>query len=114
MKKLTTALLATGLILSASACAAETKLSTAETCDRIKIAVSSPANAIGKTGMTRLANQIRPIEAVASDDLKAALQSIIEFTDESAKETPDAEKLSTLQDGYQEAGSTYQKFCGQG
>ncbi|MDQ0635830.1 hypothetical protein QFZ40_003739 [Arthrobacter pascens] len=114
MKKLTTALLATGLILSASACAGPTKLSTAETCDRIKIAVSSPANGIGKTGMTLLANQIRPIEAVASDDLKAALKSIIEYTDESAKESPDAGKLSALQGGYQEAGSTYSKFCSQG
>ncbi|HEY8700009.1 MAG TPA: hypothetical protein VIM08_03430 [Arthrobacter sp.] len=114
MKKLTTALLATGLILSASACAAPAKLSTAETCDRIKIAVSSPANAIGKTGMTLLANQIRPIQAVASDDLKSALKSIIEYTDESAKETPDPDKLSALQGGYQEAGAAYTKFCSQG
>jgi hypothetical protein len=111
MKKLTTALLATGLLLSASACTAPTKLSTAETCDRVKTVVSSQSDSIGKTGMTRLANRIRPIEAVASDDLKSALQSIIEYADESAKENPDAEKLSALQAGSQEAGSTYTKFC---
>jgi hypothetical protein len=51
---------------------------------------------------------------VASDDLKSALQSIIDYTDESAKETPDADKLSALQGGYEEAGSTYTKLCSQG
>ncbi|UZX01500.1 hypothetical protein F8G81_01840 [Arthrobacter sp. CDRTa11] len=109
MKKLTTALLATGLVLSASACTASTQLSTPETCDRIKSVVANPP--VGKSGMTRMANQFRPIEVVASDDLKSALQSIIEYTDESAKETPDEEKLSGLQADYEAAGGTFSKFC---
>ncbi|XAS67030.1 hypothetical protein V3C33_16435 [Micrococcaceae bacterium Sec5.7] len=111
MKKLATALIATGLLLSASACSAPTKLTTAETCERVKTVLSSPANGIGKTGLNRLANQIRPIEAVASDDLKSALQSIIEYTDESAKSSPDSEKLSELQSGYKQAGTTFAQFC---
>ena len=111
MKKFTTALFAAGLVVSATACTASNQLSTAETCERIQSVVSNPANNAGKTGMNRLANQIRPIEAVASDDLKPALQSILEFTDEQAKETPDEAKLAELQPGYEEAGSTYSRFC---
>ena len=111
MKKFTTALFAAGLVVSATACTASNQLSTAETCERIQSVVSNPANNAGKTGMNRLANQIRPIEAVASDELKPALQSILEFTDEQAKETPDEAKLAELQPGYEEAGSTYRRFC---
>jgi hypothetical protein len=111
MKKFATALFAAGLVASATACSASTQLSTAETCERIQAVVSSPANNAGKTGMNRLANQIRPIHAVASDDLKPALESILEYTDEQAKETPDEAKLADLQAGYEEAGSTYSRFC---
>ena len=110
MKKLTTALLTAGLLFSASACASP-QLSTAETCDRIKTVVSNPTNSVGKTGMTRLANQIRPIEAVSSDDLKPALQAILDYTDESVKDNPDTEKLNALKADYEQAGSTYTKFC---
>ncbi|MBE4718571.1 MULTISPECIES: hypothetical protein [unclassified Pseudarthrobacter] len=111
MKKLATALIAAGLVLSASACTTPTKLSTPETCDRVKAVLSNPATNVGKTGLVRLANQIRPIEVVASDDLKPALGSIIEFTDESAKETPDEAKLADLGPRYQEAGAAFTKFC---
>jgi hypothetical protein len=61
--------------------------------------------------MTILANKLRPIVAGASDELKPAVQAIIEFTDESAKENPDAEKLAGLQDGYQKAGATFTELC---
>jgi hypothetical protein len=111
MKKFATALFAAGLVVSATACSTSHQLSTAETCERIQAVVSSPANNAGKTGMNRLANQIRPIHAVASDDLKPALASILEYTDEQAKETPDEAKLSELQAGYEQAGSTYSQFC---
>lgn len=111
MKKLATALIAAGLVATATACTATEQLSTAETCERIQSVVSSPANNAGKTGMNRLANQIRPIHAVASDDLKPALKSILDYTDEQAKETPDEAKLSELQAGYEEAGNTYSRFC---
>ncbi|PTT67734.1 hypothetical protein [Arthrobacter sp. HMWF013] len=111
MKKLATVLVAAGLVFSASACTAPTKLSTAETCDRVKAVLSNPANNIGKSGLTRLANQIRPIEVVASDELKPALGSIIEFTDESAKEAPDEAKLSGLESDYQNAGTAFTQFC---
>jgi hypothetical protein len=106
MKKLATALIAAGLVVSATACTASNQLTTAETCERIQSVVSNPANNAGKTGMNRLANQIRP-----SDDLKPALESILEYTDEQAKETPDEARIAELQAGYEEAGSTYQKFC---
>lgn len=111
MKKLATALIAAGLLLSASACTTPIKLSTSETCDRVKAVLSTPANNVGKSGLVRLANQIRPIEVVASDDLKSALDSIIKYTDESAKETPDEAKLADMAPGYQEAGSAFTKFC---
>jgi len=61
--------------------------------------------------MTILANRLRPIVAGASDELKPAVQAIIEFTDESAKESPDAEKLADLQDDYQKAGATFTELC---
>jgi hypothetical protein len=112
MKKLTTALLAAGLLLSASACAAPTKLSTAETCDRVKAVVSSPSGSTGKTGMIMLANRIRPIEAVSSDDLKPMLQAILAYADESVKETPDSAKLDGLKAEYQKAGTTFGQLCG--
>lgn len=111
MKKLATALIAAGLVASATACTASNQLTTAETCERIQSVVSSPANNAGKTGMNRLANQIRPIHAVASDDLKGALASILAYTDEQAKETPDEAKLGELKSGYEEAGATYSQFC---
>ncbi|MDQ0119722.1 hypothetical protein AB0280_04970 [Pseudarthrobacter sp902506025] len=113
MKKFATALFAAGLVASATACTATHQLTTAETCERIQAVVSNPANNAGKTGMNNLANQIRPIHAVASDDLKPALASILAYTDEQVKENPDKDKLADLQSGYQEAGSTYSKFCGQ-
>lgn len=112
MKKLTTAVvLATGLLISASACAAPTKLTTPQTCDRIKDVVSTATGNIGKIGLNRLANQIRPIEAVASDDLKPSLRVILDYTDESAKDNPDSGKLNALKTDYEQAGSTYSKFC---
>ena len=111
MKKLATVLFAAGLLASATACSASQQLSTTETCERIQSVVSNPANGAGKTGMNRLANQIRPIHAVASDDLKPALQSILEYTDEQAKETPDEAKLAELQSGYEQASGTYSRFC---
>src|SRR5215207_10031751 len=111
MKKLTTALLAAGLVLSASACAEE-KLTTAETCERINAVVSSPTGNVGKTGMVRLANAIRPIEAVSSDDLQPALQAILNYADESAKDNPDSAKLEGLRAEYENAGSAYSQYCG--
>jgi hypothetical protein len=111
MKKLTTALLAAGLVLSASACVGHPQLTTAETCERIKIVLSSPSASQGKTGMVRVANQIRSIEPVASDDLKPAVQAILDFVDESGKDEPDSGKLAELKTGYDKAGSTYSELC---
>jgi hypothetical protein len=111
MKKITTALLAAGLLFSATACA-EQQLTTAETCDRINAVISSPSGSAGKTGMTRLANAIRPIEAVSSNDLKPALHAIVSYADEAAKDEPDSEKLAGLRAEYENAGSTYTQFCG--
>jgi hypothetical protein len=111
MKKLATALIAAGLVLTASACTAPTKLTTAETCERVQVVLSNPANNAGKTGLVRLANQIRPIEAVASDDLKPALGSFIEYADEASKENPDEGKIGEMQAGNQAASTALSTFC---
>ncbi len=105
MKKLTTALLAAGLIISASACSAPAQLTTEQTCDRIKIVVTNPSASAGKTGMNILANKLRPIIGGASDELKPSVKAIVAWADESAKESPDDEKLKALTADYQKAGS---------
>ncbi len=111
MKKLATALIAAGLVLTASACTTPTKLSNAETCERVQVVLSNPSNNAGKTGLVRLANQIRPIEAVASDDLKPALGSFIEYADEASKETPDEAKLAEMQSNNEAANTALSSFC---
>ncbi|MGM9471285.1 hypothetical protein ACS5PJ_04715 [Pseudarthrobacter sp. YS3] len=111
MKKLATVLVAAGLVFSASACTAPNQLSTAETCERVQVVLSNQANKVGKTGLVRLANQIRPIEAVASDDLKPALGSYIDYADEASKETPDQDKLAGMQAKNQEANTALSTFC---
>jgi hypothetical protein len=61
--------------------------------------------------MIILGNRLRPILAGASDDLKPSVQAILDYTDESAKENPDAEKLAGMQEGYQQAGATFSRLC---
>lgn len=110
MKKLTTVLIAAGLLASASACSAP-QLTTAETCDRVGVAVASlPSNA-SKTATTRVANAIRPLESVASDDMKPVVKAILEYSDELVKETPDENKMGELSAAYQEAGTKYGELC---
>ncbi|QCO98470.1 hypothetical protein FCN77_13185 [Arthrobacter sp. 24S4-2] len=111
MKKLTTALLAAGLIISASACSAPAQLTTEQTCDRIKIVVTNPSASAGKTGMNILANKLRPIISGASDELKPSVKAIVAWADESAKDSPDAEKLKALTADYQKAGTTFGQLC---
>ncbi len=113
MKKLATALIAAGLVLSASACTAPTTLSTKETCERVQVVLSNPSNGGGqtKTGLLRLANQLRPIEAVASEDLKPALGSLLEYADEASKETPDEAKIAEMQANNQSANTALSTFC---
>lgn len=111
MKKLTTALLAAGLIISASACSAPAQLTTAETCDRLKIVVTDSSTSAGKTGMIILGNRLRPLVGGASDEMKPAVQAILDYADENAKESPDAEKVAQLQADYQKAGATFGQFC---
>ncbi|MFD0758292.1 hypothetical protein [Arthrobacter ulcerisalmonis] len=48
---------------------------------------------------------------MASDDLKPILSTIVEYSDEQAKETPDADKLADMQSDYQKAGSDFSQFC---
>ncbi|WP_458113978.1 hypothetical protein M1D88_07835 [Arthrobacter sp. R1-13] len=106
MKKLTTALLAAALTLSASACVAHPQLTNAETCERIRDVMSNPPT--GKTGAVNLANQIRTIGPVSSDDLKSTVQALVELTDESAKDSPDVEKQGELQ---AVAQKNFGEFC---
>ncbi|MDJ0320169.1 hypothetical protein [Pseudarthrobacter sp. PS3-L1] len=114
MKKTATILFASTLVLGASACAATTQLSTAETCERVQVVLANPANSIGKTGMTQLANQLRPIHEAASDELKPALETIIEYTDAQAMEEPDADRLADMQSSYQDASAAFNASCGSG
>ena len=112
MKKFATALIAAGLVLSASACTTPTKLSTAETCERVQVVLSNPgASNPSKTSLVRLANQLRPIEAVSSDELKPALGSYIEYADEASKETPDEAKLGEMQAENQAANTALSTYC---
>jgi hypothetical protein len=112
MKKLSTAVLAAALLVSASACAAPTpQLTTEQTCDRVKIVASDSSANMGTAGMTILANRIRPIVGGASDDLKSSVQAFLDYADESAKETPDADKMVVLQEGYQKAATTFGELC---
>jgi ribulose kinase len=112
MKKLSTAVLAAALLVSASACAAPTpQLTTEQTCDRVKIVASDSSANMGTAGMTILANRIRPIVGGASDDLKSSVQAFLDYADESAKETPNAEKMTALQKDYQEAATTFGELC---
>jgi hypothetical protein len=112
MKKITTTLLAAGLLLSTSACSASQQLSTADTCSRVKTVISNPTNTTDKTGTIRVANQLRPIEAVSSDELKPTLKTLVDYLDESSKDNPDTAKLNAMKNDYQNAGTNYSKYCG--
>ncbi|MBT2586772.1 hypothetical protein [Arthrobacter sp. ISL-95] len=119
MKKLTTVLIAAGLIASASACSAQQQLTTAETCDRVGVAAAGIPQNASQTATIRVANAIRPIESVASTDMKPVVSAILEYLDEQAKEEPkDAAaksereaKLAELGAAYQEAGTKYGELC---
>jgi ABC-type glycerol-3-phosphate transport system substrate-binding protein len=111
MKKTLTVLIAAGALLGVAACSAPS-LSNEETCARIQN-VAAPKSGTDKPGMVRLANQIRPIEATASEALKAPLQSIVDFLDESTKEHADNAKLQQLQAEYTSAFQKLNEVCGQ-
>lgn len=114
MKKLSTALLAAGLTLSASACVAHPQLTTPETCERIASVVAS--RPVGKTGMVNVANQVRTIEPVSSNDLKSTVQNLLDYadqtalldTDDPAKAKQDSEEVSKLLVDFQQG---YAEFC---
>ena len=110
MKKTLTVLIAAGALLGAAGCSAPT-MSNEETCARIQTVGSGPTSSSDKAGMIRLANRLRPIEATSSDELRAPLQSFIEFLDESAKDTPDTAKLQDMQAEYTAAGQTLSTVC---
>ncbi len=112
MKKTLTVLIAAAALLGAAGCSAP-QLSSEETCARINsVAAGQPASS-DKYGTIRFANQIRPIAASASDELKGPLEDIIAYLDESTTDHPDADKLADLQSKYAAAGQTYTAVCGQ-
>ncbi|MBM7794530.1 hypothetical protein [Paenarthrobacter ilicis] len=111
MKKLTTVLIAAGLIATASACSAQQQLTTAETCDRVGVVAAGIPQSQSKTAANRVANAMRPIEPVASSDMKPVVTAITEYMDELSKETPDEAKLGELGQAYQEAGTKYGELC---
>ncbi|MDR7082949.1 ABC-type glycerol-3-phosphate transport system substrate-binding protein [Arthrobacter ginsengisoli] len=113
MKKTLTVLIAAGALLGAAGCSAPQD-TTAETCARVQTVGAGPTSNADQAGMIRLANRLRPIQAAASEELKAPLHSIIDFLDESAKETPDSAKLQELQGSYTEAGQALSAACSGG
>jgi len=111
MKKLTTVLIAAGLIASASACSAQQQLTTKETCDRIGVASASFPQTPSQTAANRAANAVRPIESVASDEMKPVVTAILEYLDEQAKANPDEARLGEVTSAFQEAGTKYGQLC---
>ncbi|WP_024367130.1 hypothetical protein [Arthrobacter sp. TB 26] len=110
MKKTLTVLIAAGALLGAAGCSAPQD-TTQESCARVQTVGAGPTSNTDKAGMIRLANRLRPIEATASEEMKAPLNSILEFLDESAKETPDSAKLQEMQGAYTSAGQTLSELC---
>ena len=110
MKKTLSVLIAAGALLGAAGCSAPQD-TTAETCARIQAVGAGPTSSADTAGMIRLANRLRPIEATASKELQEPLHSIIDFLDESAKETPDNAKLEQLQGSYTAAGQNLSELC---
>jgi hypothetical protein len=119
MKKLTTVLIAAGLIASASACSAQQQLTTAETCDRLNAVIPSFPQNPSQTIANRAANAVRPIESVASTDMKPVVTAILAYLDRQAEKEPtDADKkaehqakLEEATAGFQEAGTKYGELC---
>lgn len=114
MKKTLTVLIVAGALLGAAGCSAAPQDTTEETCARVQGVGAGPTSNTDKAGMIRLANRLRPIHTAASGETKAPLHSIIEFLDESAKESPDSAKLQELQAAYSSAGQTLGGLCGAG
>ena len=114
MKKTLTVLIAAGALLGAAGCSSAPQDTIEESCARIQTVGAGPTSSADKAGMIRLGNRLRPIAATAPEELKAPLHSIIEFLDESAKETPDTAKLQELQGTYTAAGQTLSEVCGGG
>lgn len=119
MKKLTTVLIAAGLLVSASACSAQQQLTTAETCDRVNVVVPSFPQSPSQTAANRAANAVRPIESVASTDMKPVVTAILGYLDALAEKEPTeadkkAEHQAKLEDAnsaFQEAGAKYSELC---
>ncbi|MFC8039863.1 hypothetical protein ACFUOZ_10965 [Paenarthrobacter sp. NPDC057355] len=115
MKKLTTVLIAAGLLVSASACSAQQQLTTKETCDRVNVAAAGGISQVpSQTLSNRAANAVRPIEPVASDEMKPVVTAILEYLDEQAKETPDEARMGELTEAFQEAGAKFGQLCSAG
>jgi hypothetical protein len=112
MKKLTTVLIAAGLLVSASACSAQQQLTTKETCDRVNVAAAGGISQNpSRTLSTRAANAVRPIESVASDEMKPVVTAILEYLDEQSKENPNEERMGELTTAFQEAGARFGQLC---
>ncbi|WP_275776403.1 hypothetical protein [Paenarthrobacter sp. Y-19] len=112
MKKLTTVLIAAGLLVSASACSGQQQLTTKETCDRVNVAAAGGISQNpSRTLSTRAANAVRPIESVASDEMKPVVTAILEYLDEQSKENPNEERMGELTTAFQEAGAKFGQLC---
>ena len=114
MKKLITAALAAGLLLSASACSAPRIVH----CGNLRPGQDRCVEPRGQHRQDRNdpaspTRSGRSSRVTPDDSAPALLQAILDYADESVKENPDAEKLNGLKTEYEKAGSTYSKFCSQ-
>lgn len=111
-KKLTTALIAAGLVLGAAGCAPP--MSTAETCEKMTaIIVGNMFSGSGSSteGMTAMIEQLEPMKATESPELKRMVVDSLNYLHESVKDNPDSLKESELSKKADESFSALEEVC---
>lgn len=110
-KKLTTALLAAGLVLGAAGCAPPA-MSTAETCEKMTAVIT--ANMFSGSSMERMTSMIEelePMRATESPELKTWVVDTLNYLHESVKEDTDSLKESELSKKANESFAALDGVC---
>lgn len=109
-KKLTTTLVAAGLLLGATGCTPA--MSTSETCDKMKaVILGNFGTGADKTRKTAMIDQLKPMEATESPELKTMVTDTLAYLQESVKDNPDSSKVSELSTTANRSGSAFTKVC---
>jgi hypothetical protein len=112
-QKLAIVVLAAGLLFGATGCTPA--MSTAETCDKMKTVVlgnlSMFGSGIDKARKTGMIDQLKPMEATESPELRAMVTDTIEYLQESVKDNPDSSKVSELSARANKSASAFTKIC---